>query len=161
MRPLGGGTYILTCTAINLHPIVKPFEMGTYLSVIKRSIFLFDHRMLESWDFGRFLKKVWQILDFWCITATLKKKYRKKWWKFFPFFLLLLCSVDCIMLPRLDIVLENYFSIPYEVKITSLELIINHIPMGVLDLIFLTRFGWFLHILTSTLQSDLMSLLTS
>ena len=35
----GGGMYISTCTGINFHPIVKPFEMGTYLSVIKRPIF--------------------------------------------------------------------------------------------------------------------------
>ena len=56
MRPLGGVTYISTYTGISLHPIVKPFEMGTYWGVIKRSIFLFDHRMSGSWDFGHFSK---------------------------------------------------------------------------------------------------------
>ena len=39
MRPLGGVTYISTCTAVNLHPIVKPFEMVALWGVIDRSIF--------------------------------------------------------------------------------------------------------------------------
>ena len=48
MHPLGGVTYISTCTAVNLHPIVKPFEMVALWGVIEQSIFLFDHRMVES-----------------------------------------------------------------------------------------------------------------
>ena len=62
MQRLGGVGHIFTCTETNFHPIVKPFEMGTYWSVIKPSIFLFDHRMRESWDFGHFLKKFWEKL---------------------------------------------------------------------------------------------------
>ena len=57
MRRLGGVGYILTCTEINFHPIVKPFEMGAYWSVMKPPIFLFDHRMFATWDFSNFSKK--------------------------------------------------------------------------------------------------------
>ena len=72
----GGGTYISTCTGINFHPIAKPFEMGAYLSVIKRSIFLFDHRMVENWNFGHFWKK---FDTFWALGASklVKKSFEK------------------------------------------------------------------------------------
>ena len=66
----------LTCTEINFHPIVKPFEMGAYSSVMKRSIFLFDHRMCESWDFGQFSKKFdkkWTLE----VADLVKKKFQK------------------------------------------------------------------------------------
>ena len=64
MGSLGGVTYIFTSTGVNFHPIAKPFEMGTYLSIIKRPFFLYDHRMCKNSDFGPFLEKFWQIFGF-------------------------------------------------------------------------------------------------
>ena len=40
----GGVWYISTSTARNFYPIAKPFEVGTYVGVIERSIFLCDYR---------------------------------------------------------------------------------------------------------------------
>ena len=61
MRRLGEG-YIFTSTAVNSYPNRKPFEMGTYLSVIKPPIFLFDHRIIISryfaFPFSSILKKM-------------------------------------------------------------------------------------------------------
>ena len=101
-----GVGYISTCTEINFRPIAKPFEMGAYWSVIKRSIFLFDHRMVENWNFGHFWKK---FDTFWALGASklVQKKFEKKSKKiekmmnFFSLFLFVLCSVYCIMFPRL------------------------------------------------------------
>ena len=116
MRPLGGGHVHFNLYRDQFASDCQTVWDGNLLECNKAVNFFIwpsDAWKLRFWPI---LKKVWQILDFWCITATLKKKSRKKWWKFFSFFLFLLCSVDCIMLPRLDIVLENYFSIPYEVS---------------------------------------------
>ena len=44
----GGVGHIFTCAEANFHPNVKPFEMGASWIVMKRSLFLFDHRMCES-----------------------------------------------------------------------------------------------------------------
>ena len=49
IKPLGGrSTYTSTCTEIKIHPIAKPFEMGAYLSFIKRSIFCLTIRWLKT-----------------------------------------------------------------------------------------------------------------
>ena len=53
MQRLGGGVgHIFTSTAVNSYSNRKPFEMGTYLSVIKPPIFLFDHRIIQTRDFA-------------------------------------------------------------------------------------------------------------
>ena len=57
MRPLGGVTYFFTSRAVNFCPMDKPFELETYLRVVKRSIFLYDYRMRWTWDFNAFLDK--------------------------------------------------------------------------------------------------------
>ena len=96
----GGVGYISTCTGINFRPIAKPFEMRAYWSVIKRSIFLFDHRIVENWNFGHFWKK---FDTFWALGASklvkiffLKKsKKSKKWWKFF--FFIFVCIIFCLL----------------------------------------------------------------
>ena len=62
-----GVTYISTCTGINFHPIAKSFDMRAYLSVIKPPIFLFDHWMLESRNFGHFKKK---FDRFWAVGVS-------------------------------------------------------------------------------------------
>ena len=89
MQRLGGVGYILTCTEINFHPIVKPFEMGAYWGVMKRSIFLFDHRMFASWDFRHFSKKFDKKLALGAAESVKKnsKNFQKieKWWNFFFF----------------------------------------------------------------------------
>ena len=51
MRPLEGGTYIFTSTAMSFHSIDKPFEMVSLVSVMERQIFLYDHRGSQTWDF--------------------------------------------------------------------------------------------------------------
>ena len=74
--------------------------MGTYLSVIKRSIFLFDHRMVENWNFGHFWKK---FDTFWALGASKlvkiffwkKSKKSKKWWKIF--FFIFVCIMFCLL----------------------------------------------------------------
>ena len=126
MQRLGGVGYILTCTEINSHPIVKPFEMGAYWGVMKRSIFLFDHRMFASWDFGHFSKtfdKNWLLVPQNQSKKNFKKfsKKSKKWWKIFSLFLFLSCSIECIVLPRLDTMSRNPFLPPlYSQKIRQI-----------------------------------------
>ena len=60
--------------------------MGAYWDVIKLSIFLFDRRICEILDFGRFSKKFDQkwLLE---VAESAKKisKNSKKWWKKFFF----------------------------------------------------------------------------
>ena len=87
---------------------------GSLLECNKTSIFLFDHRMCESWDFGQFSKKFdkkWTLE-----VADLVKKNFQKIQKndehFFSLFLFLLCSIECIVLPRFDTMSRNPFLPP-------------------------------------------------
>ena len=93
-----GVGYISTCTGINIRPIAKPFEMGAYWSVIKRSIFLFDHRMVENWNFGHFWKK---FDTFWALGASklVKKNFEKNWKnrKMMKFFFIFVCIMFCLL----------------------------------------------------------------
>ena len=114
MQRLGGVGHIFTCTETNVHPIFKPFEMGTYWNVIKPPIFLFDHRMCESWDFGQFSKNVWQkwALE---VAESAKKKFqkiRKNDENFFSFILFVLRSIECIVSSRLDTMTIKPFLLP-------------------------------------------------
>ena len=59
---LGGVGHFFTSRAVNSYPIDKPFEMGTYLDLIERSIFLYDHWMSQIRDFGLFWRKFHQKL---------------------------------------------------------------------------------------------------
>ena len=84
MQPLGRVTYISICTGINLHPIVKPFEMVGLWGVIERSIFLFDHQTLESWNFSHFQIK---FHKFWTLVASEStKNFFENFWKNDEFF---------------------------------------------------------------------------
>ena len=56
-----GGRVLFTYRADNSYRIDKPFEMETYLDLMERSIFLYDHQKFETWDF-----------------ATLKKRFSSK-----------------------------------------------------------------------------------
>ena len=52
MRRLRGVGHIFTSTAVNSYPNRKPFEMGSYLRVIKPPNFLFDHQIIKTRDFA-------------------------------------------------------------------------------------------------------------
>ena len=74
--------------------------------------------MCESWDFGQFSKKFdkkWTLE-----VADLVKKNFQKIQKndenFFSLFLFLLCSIECIMFPRLDLMTQNQFYTRYIVR---------------------------------------------
>ena len=56
----GGVTYFFTSRAVNSYRIDKPFEMGSYLDLIKRSIFLYDHQKFETRNFAT-LKTKFQL----------------------------------------------------------------------------------------------------
>ena len=96
-----GVTHISTCTGINFHPIDKLFKMGAYLSVIKPPIFLFDHWMLESWNFRHFQKSLtdFELLGSQSLSKFFWKK-KKNDEKIFSLFLFVLCSANYIMFPR-------------------------------------------------------------
>ena len=66
---LGGVTYFFTSREVNSYRIHKPFETGSYLELIKRSIFLYDHQKFENRNF-----------------ATLKTKFQLKTWGFVRIF---------------------------------------------------------------------------
>ena len=68
--------------------------------------------------FWTIFKKVWQKMDSWGRRFSQKKllKNSKKWWKFFSLFLFLLCSIECIMFPRLDLMTQNQFYTRYIVR---------------------------------------------
>ena len=88
--------------------------MGAYWNVIKPPIFLFDHRMCESWDFGQFSKNVWQkwALE---VAESAKKKFqkiRKNDENFFSFILFVLRSIECIVSSRLDTMTIKPFLLP-------------------------------------------------
>ena len=91
--------------------------MGAYLSVTKPPIFLFDHWILESWNFRHFQKK---FDKFWAVGVSKLIKFfffwknRKNDEKFFSLFLFVLCSTSCIVFPRLDIMLEKPFYLSKE-----------------------------------------------
>ena len=94
--------HILTCTEVNSHPIVKPFEMGVYWSVIKRSIFCLTIGCLKVEILGNFQKS---LAKNWLLRSQNESKKfskkSKKWWKIFSL-LLFLCSIECIVFLRLD-----------------------------------------------------------
>ena len=104
----GGVGHIFICTDINFHSRVKQFKMGGYWSVMKRSIFLFDHRMCESWDFGPFSKKFdkkWtlEVADLVKKLSKNSKKMMKNLFLYFCFYYVLLnvlCSPDLIQWPK-------------------------------------------------------------
>ena len=125
MQRLGGVGYISTCTEINFHPIVKPFEMGAYWGVIKRSIFLFDHWMFGSWDFWHFSKKICKKLALGAAKSVEKnfQKIRKIDEKFFSSFLFLLCFIECNVFSRRDIMVRKPILPPlYNQKILQITL---------------------------------------
>ena len=62
-------TYFFTSRAVNSYRIDKPFEMGSYLDLIKRPMFLYDHQKFETRNF-----------------ATLKTKFQLKTWGFVRIF---------------------------------------------------------------------------
>ena len=68
--------------------------------------------------FWTIFKKVWQKMDSWGRRFSQKnfQKIQKKWWKFFSLFLFLLCSIECIMFPRLDLMTQNQFYTRYIVR---------------------------------------------
>ena len=67
----------------------------------------------DGWKlkFWTFLKKVWQILSSWGlkIGQIFFWKNRKNDEKFFFELLFVLCSTDCIMFPRLHVILQKPF----------------------------------------------------
>ena len=102
-----------------MHPIVKPFEMVTLWDVIERPIFLFDHRMAESWNFSHF--KIFFFANFeHLLSQNQPKKFFENFWKndehFFLLFLFLLCPADCFMFSRLDRILQNTPLLPYTIN---------------------------------------------
>ena len=68
--------------------------------------------------FWTIFKKVWQKMDSWGRRFSQKnfQKIQKKWWNFFSLFLFLLCSIERIMFPRLDLMTQNQFYTRYIVR---------------------------------------------
>ena len=62
MRPLGV-RHVLGCTAISSCSNLKSFELETLGMYIKRSIFLFDRRMSQTYFFEVHFQKVLNFLD--------------------------------------------------------------------------------------------------
>ena len=118
MQRLGGVGHIFTCTEINFHPIVKPFEMGGYWSVMKRPIFCLTIGCLKVEILDNFQKSLTKngLLRSQIQSKKNFEKIQKNDENFFSLFLFLLCSIECIMFPRLDLMTQNQFYTRYIVK---------------------------------------------
>ena len=100
---LGGVGHFFTSRAVNSYPIDKPFEMGTYLELIERSIFLYDHWMSQTLDFGPLLTKLLKFLEVALRQSHLKKveKNQKIMKIFFSPKMFLICSNSFQSVPKM------------------------------------------------------------
>ena len=107
MGSLGGGRVHFNLHRDEFSSDCQTVWDGSLLECYKAVNFLFDHRMVENWNFGHFWKK---FDTFWALGASklVKKSFEKNWKNrkndeiFFSLFLFLLCSIECIVFPRLD-----------------------------------------------------------